>query len=193
KPNLESSSKVKLEMQSNFNKTSVKINGIESIGENKSGVHQIPKEILFSMAAVDPLLPLFATVIEAVKNLSHIYENATHNKQICVTLVERVYIFDKVARYLQSHKEENEEYFRNRLYYDAWVKICHVLEEITEFAKNVSQQSPIQKYLYTPFIRRKYTSIVSKLESACGDLQLTMAIYSVEQREQEYSDIKENI
>ncbi|CAG8490716.1 14242_t:CDS:2 [Acaulospora morrowiae] len=112
------------------------------------------------------------------------------NRKICAALVDRVDIVERAVRYLQRQNKKN---FSSQSYYDAWVKICHVLDSIKDFAKDVTQQSSWRQYANANVVREKFDSIVSEFESVCGDLQLTMAIYSGKQKEQEYDDIKEDL
>ncbi|CAG8637041.1 9117_t:CDS:1, partial [Acaulospora morrowiae] len=109
--NLEDSSGVKLEMQRNLNNTSAKLSEIESIGENKFGVDLRSKDITFSMAAIQPFLPLFANVLKIAMDLTRLYENAKYNKKICAALVDRMDIVERAVKYLQRHKQKNEKNF----------------------------------------------------------------------------------
>ncbi|CAG8543239.1 15041_t:CDS:2, partial [Acaulospora morrowiae] len=142
---------------------------------------------------IEPFIPLFANVSKIATDLTRIYENAKCNRKICAALVDRVDIVERAVKYLQRHKQKNEKNFSSQPYYDAWVRLCHVLEDIKDFAKNVTQLSGFRKYANANSVREKFDIIVSEFESVCGDLQLTMAIYSDEQREQEYLDIKEDL
>ncbi|CAG8444619.1 16141_t:CDS:1 [Acaulospora morrowiae] len=182
KLNLEASSGVKLEIQSNFNKTSVKTNEIESIGESKFSAHLRSKDNTYSVNAIEPFLPLFASVRETADNLAKIYKDAKHNRQVCADLVNRVKIVEQDVRYLQCHKQENEKYFSSQQYYDAWVGFCHVLDGVKEFAKNVTQLSGLQKYANAKVVRKNFYSVVGEFEYKYGDIK---EFYSDEKREQE--------
>ncbi|CAG8525693.1 1671_t:CDS:2 [Diversispora eburnea] len=143
---------------------------------------------------ITPFLPLFGIVSSVVDALNIIYQNAKCNKEICSALLDRVEIAQQATNSLQRKRNENEKNFINQEYYNSWVRFTYVLKNIKNFAKDVTQQQSIfRKYMNANAVKAAFDKNIKEFEEACRDLQFSMIIYSVEQRERDNKQIMEDI
>ncbi|RHZ45178.1 hypothetical protein Glove_688g21 [Diversispora epigaea] len=143
--------------------------------------------------AVEPFLPLFTTVTNIVDSLNVIRENAKYNEKICDALLDRVEIVQHAVKSLKRKQQENEDNFREQDYYRAWIRLINVLTSIKKFAKDVTQQTGLQKYANANALKEAFDRNIKEFESVCTDLHFTIALYSAEQREIENKQVLEDI
>ncbi|RHZ75105.1 hypothetical protein Glove_217g225 [Diversispora epigaea] len=129
---------------------------------------------------VVPFLPLFTAVMNIVKSLNIICENAKYNERICKALLVRVEIIQHVVNSLLWKKKENVENFREQNYYHAWVRLIDVLTNIENFAKAVTQQAGLQKYSNANFLQQSFDRNIKEFKSVCTELQFKIALYSTQ-------------
>ncbi|RHZ63719.1 hypothetical protein Glove_328g19 [Diversispora epigaea] len=186
KKNKNGTDKVKVNLAGEYEKSSI---SSSMIG------HGI--DLLSSVSAggdiITPFLPLFSIVSTVVDKLNIIYENAKCNQKICSALMDRVEIVQQATGSLKRKKKENEKNFSNQQYYNAWIRLTHVLNNINKFAEDVTQQSVFQKYINANAVKAAFDKNIKEFEEACRDLQFSVAMYSDEQREQENKQILEDI
>ncbi|RHZ77742.1 hypothetical protein Glove_173g21 [Diversispora epigaea] len=162
-----------------------------------AGEYELPSATLNHVqtvgAAIEPFLPLFRAVTDIVESLNVIRENAKYNEKICNALLDRVEIVQHAVKSLQRKQQENETNLCDQNYYRAWVKLINVLTSIRKFAKDVTQQAGLRKYLNANVLKEAFDRNIKEFESVCTDLRFTIAVYSVEQREIENKQVLEDI
>ncbi|KAF0502404.1 kinase-like protein [Gigaspora margarita] len=125
---------------------------------------------------IKPFLPMIATILDLVKEIIEIYEKAQFNKKICNSLLDRAESAKIAMNTLQRRKQKNEEKFRSQSYYNNFIKSKNVLEEIKNFAGEVTQIRGISKCLNSNNIKNKFLELTRDYDQCMEDLHFTPII-----------------
>ncbi|CAG8763501.1 17292_t:CDS:2, partial [Racocetra fulgida] len=96
-------------------------------------------------ANVTPFGSLISGITDLISEIIKIYDTAQCNKKICSALLDRAQSAELALKSLNKKKQENEENFRKKEYYHAFLRFEMVLQEIKDFA--IDQRINDQKHL----------------------------------------------
>ncbi|CAG8466706.1 6932_t:CDS:2, partial [Dentiscutata erythropus] len=142
---------------------------------------------------IKPFIPLINKVTEIANQMQIIQENAKCYNKTCLALLDRIDITQTAVKCLQRNRRTYNLY-RKQDYYDNWVRLINVLENIKKFAEEITQMSCFQVYKNNlDEIKIHYDKNIEQLESVCKDLSLNSVIYDITQKENEIQDVIDDI
>ncbi|CAG8711266.1 20197_t:CDS:2 [Gigaspora margarita] len=142
---------------------------------------------------IKPFLPMIAIILDLVKEIIEIYEKAQFNKKICNSLLDRAESAKIAMNTLQRRKQKNEEKFRSQSYYNNFIKFKNVLEEIKNFAGEVTQIRGISKCLNSNNIKNKFLELTRDYVQCMEDLHFTSIIAQAEQKRYDQESLKSDL
>ncbi|CAG8541572.1 22502_t:CDS:10 [Dentiscutata erythropus] len=142
---------------------------------------------------IQPFGPLFNTVAEIVSKMITICETAECSKKICSALLFRAEIAQTCMKHLQRKRQANAKNFRRQEYYLIWVKFTNVLKNMMIFTEEIAQLSWFRKFSNINMVIDAFYANIVEFEDSCYDLDLTVGVYSAEQREKEAQDVAYDI
>ena len=100
-----------------------------------------------------------------------------------------------VESFIKTLDKENEEFFRDQSYYDAFYRLIIIIKRISDFIKDISQSQGYKKFLNSgsSSIRNKFNNLVHDFETVMKDLNFTTTIVNGEQREIDQRALTEDI
>ncbi|UZO08194.1 uncharacterized protein OCT59_028456 [Rhizophagus irregularis] len=151
------------------------------------------KTIRAAGEAISPYMPLIKVATDLVEKIIDIYKTAEYNKNICETLVGRVKLTENAIETLQRRKQRNEDKLCDDEYYKAFNRFIYVLEEIKEFAADITNIHGFRKYTNAYSVKEKFQKLTHDYDIAMKDLHFTMAIANEEQKKIDDEALKEDL
>ncbi|CAG8485287.1 12379_t:CDS:2 [Acaulospora morrowiae] len=153
-------------------------------------------DVKFGLTAseiVRPFVPLFGEALTVVKEILKAYDDAQYNRRCCKTLINRVQAAEAAVKILKRSKEENEENFRRKEYYDSFQRFLSVLRRTKTFVQDVTHLSGYRKFVSSASIKEKFANLVSDFDYCVSDLQLAMIIANEDQRKKDLQILEEDL
>ncbi|RIB01797.1 kinase-like domain-containing protein [Gigaspora rosea] len=143
--------------------------------------------------AITPFGSLISGITVLISEIIQVYDAAQCNKRICNALLDRVQSAEFALNLLKRRKQENEANFRKEKYYHSFLKFELVLQQIKEFAKEVTQLQGFEKIFKANTVSKTFTQLTNDFDEVMKDLNFTMAISSDEQRKIDQESLKEDL
>ncbi|CAG8566538.1 35818_t:CDS:2, partial [Racocetra persica] len=144
-------------------------------------------------ANVTPFGSLISGITDLISDIIKFYNTAQCNKKICSALLDRAQSAELALKSLNKKKQENEENFRKKEYYHAFLRFEMVLQQIKDFAIDVTQLQGFEKIFKANLVSEKFTQLTNDFDRVIKDLNFTMAISSDEQRINDQKNLKDNL
>ncbi|CAG8460671.1 22569_t:CDS:2 [Cetraspora pellucida] len=145
------------------------------------------------VANATPFGSLISGITELISEITQIYEAAQCNKKICNALLDRAKSAELALESLNRRRQGSEENFRKKEYYHAFLRFEMVLQQIKDFAIDVSQLQGFEKIFKANLVSEKFTQLTNDFDEVMKDLNFTMAISSDEQRINDQKNLKEDL
>ncbi|RIA89121.1 kinase-like domain-containing protein, partial [Glomus cerebriforme] len=124
--------------------------------------------------AVEPFLPIIATITALTKDIAKVYENVQYNKNTCGVLVNRVEAAEAAIKGLMRQREENIDKFLSQGYNKSFEKYVVCLNNIKDFCESISQLSKVKKFFTSEKIRETFLAIIKEFDGCTADLNLAI-------------------
>ncbi|CAG8541892.1 4445_t:CDS:2 [Funneliformis caledonium] len=135
--------------------------------------------------AVKPYLPLFTNVNSIIQDIVNAYENAQINKKICLTLINRAESVSLIVKQLERRKSENLENFRNKMFYQSFLRLFNILKRMDKFIQDVTLLSNIRKLTEVYSIKKQFREIIEDFDNVIEELDCLHVIFNTDEQRQE--------
>ncbi|CAG8851250.1 20658_t:CDS:1, partial [Racocetra persica] len=98
------------------------------------------------------------------------------NKKICGVLLDRVQSAELVLKSLNKKQQENKENFCKKEYYHTFLRFEMVLQQIKDFAIDITQLQGFEKLFKANLVSEKFTQLTNDFDRVMKDLNFTLAI-----------------
>jgi len=128
-----------------------------------------------------------------ISELINIYETAQYNKKICNSLLDRARIAEIAIDNLIRRRKENEQKFKDQVWYEAFSRFVEVLEKLKVFADKISKLKGIKQYVKAGSIKERFENLTKEFDVTMNDLNFTMAIANEQQRQIDQKSLKDDL
>ncbi|EXX75442.1 uncharacterized protein OCT59_019658 [Rhizophagus irregularis] len=136
--------------------------------------------------SVKPYLPLFKNIITIIQDIINGYENAQINKKICLTLIIRSESIGLTIKQLERKKSDNLEKFRNKKFYQSFLRLYNILKRMDKFIQDITLLSNIRKLIEIYSIKKQFREILIDFDNVAKDLNFpNLIIYDEKQRQED--------
>ncbi|CAG8466822.1 3576_t:CDS:2 [Funneliformis mosseae] len=135
--------------------------------------------------AVKPYLPLFTNVNSIIQDIVNAYENAQINKKICLTLINRAESVSLIVKQLERRKSENLENFRNKMFYQSFLRLFNILKRMDKFIQDVTLLSNIRKLTEVYSIKKQFREIIEDFDNVIEELDCLHVIFNTDEQRQD--------
>jgi hypothetical protein len=135
--------------------------------------------------SVKPYLPLFKNILNIIQDIINNYENAQINKKICLTLIIRTESIGLAIKQLERKKSDNLEKFRNKKFYQSFLRLYNILKRMDRFIQDITLLSNIRKLIEIYSIKKQFREILIDFDNVVEDLNLSNSIFYDEKQRQE--------
>ncbi|RIA93934.1 hypothetical protein C1645_598688 [Glomus cerebriforme] len=147
----------------------------------------------YSAEAIAPFIPLIDSAASAITEIIKIYQTSQYNKRICNSLLDRARLSEIAIDQLLRRRKENEQKFKNQVWYKAFHRFVVVLDKIKTFGGNVSQLPGIKSFVKAKSISDTFKELMIEYDNVMKDLDFTMAIANEQQRQIDNESIKDDL
>ncbi|CAG8626525.1 10002_t:CDS:2, partial [Diversispora eburnea] len=105
-----------------------------------------------------------------------------YNKKICDSLMDRVNAAEAVTKALKRRQTENEQNFRNKEYYNSFIRFIEIMKRIKNFIIDVSNLNRYQKFVHSGSVKDRFDSLTNDFDEVMTESHFTIAVANEEQR-----------
>ncbi|GBB98111.1 hypothetical protein RclHR1_03140010 [Rhizophagus clarus] len=138
---------------------------------------------------IKTLEPHFEIAIIIASTITEICDKAKANKKICRVLADRVDLALISINYLKRHMDKSVEKFREKSYFESFMHFIEVLENIKNFAEEVSEIKGFKKFFVANVVNQQLNNIRDDFDYCYKSLQLAFTIDGFVNRENENEEI----
>ncbi|RIA99451.1 kinase-like domain-containing protein [Glomus cerebriforme] len=138
-------------------------------------------------------IPPIDAALKVANIIIEIYDQAKYNKEICRIMVDRVELAMTSIKLLKRHINDDDERFKEKKYYEAFIHFNEILENIKSFVEDVSTMNKFMGIWNSKQIKEQIEVIRDDFDHAYNALHLVISIDQVINRENEDKVIKNEL